>query len=880
METKIIDLLKTELKNIRSTEHVSNLVFRKGSSLFINGQSQMLTQSKQLFEFSVDDEFGDYRVAISIDENLETKCNCKSDELCQHKIAALMQLHEELSRSNSEPKATGKEYTREGMIKRVIAEREEKAKKAEYRIEQSDNIYGEHILYNEKSVEYKITFYNFSKEHGYCSCPDYATNKLGTCKHLMYAFRYFKEQKRTPEFYKHEYPFVEIFLHPFKDYRISWFYPGKLDDKLNRLIFKHFGKESILPDDKVLDFLGFMNESQEHKQILIRPGVQELVEKAYDKEMLAEIKEHTTVDFSPLKLELFPYQKEGIEFATFKEGSIIADEMGLGKTIQAIGTAIAKKEIFGFERTLVVCPASIKEQWKNEIERFTNEKATVVSGYPDAREKIYADCEDYFLIVNYETVLRDKKAINKYNTDFIVLDEAQRIKNYDTQTSSAIKSLKKKHSLIITGTPIENRLIDLYSIVAFLDPGFLSPLWEFSYQHCFFDIKQKNKITGYYNLQELKERLSSILLRREKKEVIKQLPNISHLDIPVEMHPEQRQYHSSFSSGIAKILRKKFITPFDMQRLMMLLSKMRMVCDSTYLVDFETNYSPKLIELKYVLFEKLDIYNNDKKIIIFSEWKRMNNIIAKMLRENDIGFVELNGSVPVKKRGNLIKEFEENERCRVFISTEAGGSGLNLQVADTVINFELPWNPAKKNQRIGRIDRIGQKNENLTVISFITKDSIEEKIAGGLALKQNLFDGVLSPDSTTEIVDFSEKGKSQFLKQLEEAIIDIDETTPSDETEEKMTVAAETSEEKDTRPTTEKDNEERKDPEKLADDKQDNIATKEKTTKELEQVMNQGIGFLSGLFKMATGKDIAMDDKSITVDKETGEVTMKFKLPV
>lgn len=880
METTIIDVLKAELKNIRSTEKVSNLVYRKGNSLFMNGQSQMLTQSKQLFEFSVDDEFDDYKVSVSINGDLETKCNCKSNDLCQHKIASLMQMHEVLSRENSEPKTVGKEYTREGMIKRVLAERLEKAQKAEYKIEQADNIYGEHILYNEKSVEYKLTFYNFSKEHGYCSCPDYATNKLGTCKHLLYAFKYFKEKKRTPEYYKHQYPFVEIFLHPLKDYKISWFYPGELDEQLKQLIIKYFGNESILPDSKVLDFLGFMNEAREYKQIMIRPGVQEVVEKAYNKEMLDEIKEHTTIDFSPLKLELFLYQKEGIEFATFREGAIIADEMGLGKTIQAIGTAIAKKEIFGFERTLIVCPASIKEQWKQEIERFSDEKATIVEGYPDEREKIYEKCENYFLIVNYETVLRDKKAINKYNTDFIILDEAQRIKNYNTQTSSAIKSLKKKHSLIITGTPIENRLIDLYSIVAFSDPGFLSPLWEFSYQHCFFDIKQKNKITGYYNLQKLKERLSSILIRREKKDVIKQLPNISHLDIPVEMHPEQRQYHSSFSLGIAKILRKKFITPFDMQRLMMLLSKMRMVCDSTYLVDFETNFSPKLIELKYILFEKLDVKNNNRKIIIFSEWKRMNNIIAKMLRENDIGFVELNGSVPVKKRGKLIKEFEENDNCRVFISTEAGGVGLNLQVADTVINFELPWNPAKKNQRFGRIDRIGQKNQNLTVISFITKNSIEEKIAGGLVLKQSLFDGVLSPDSTTEMVDFSEKGRSQFLKQLEDAITEIEETDISDIDKQEESIPTETIEKKDSEPVAEKDREkeEKKTTEKIPETKDNN---KEKVvTEELEQVMNQGISFLSGLFKMATGKSFDMQEQSVTINKETGEVTMKFKLPV
>ena len=891
MEANTIDLLKQELNEIRKGDKVSGLVYKKGSSLYMNGQSQMLTQSKHLFEFSVDDEFDDYRVTVSVNGQLETKCKCKSDDYCQHKIASLMQMHEELSRYSSEPKATGKEYTREGMIKRVVAEREERAKKAAYKIEFADNVYGEHILKNEKSVDYKITFYNFQKEHGYCSCPDYASNKLGTCKHLMYAFNYVKSIKRTNEYYNHPYPFVEIFLHPLKDYKISWFYSGEItDENIKQLISKYFGSETTLKDNKILDFLGFINEAKEYKQIMIRPGVQEIIEKAYNNEMLDEIKDDTTIDFSPLKIDLFDYQKKGIEFATFREGAIIADEMGLGKTIQAIGTAIAKKEIFGFERTLIVCPASIKEQWKQEIEKFTNEKATVVGGFPEDREKIYETNEDYFLIVNYETVLRDRKAINKFNTDFIILDEAQRIKNYDTQTSASIKGLKKKHSLIITGTPIENKLIDLYSIVAFLDTSFLSPLWEFSYQHCFFDVKQKNKITGYYNLQGLKERLSSILIRREKKDVIKQLPNISHLDIPVEMHPEQREFHAAYSRGLAKILRKKFITPYDMQMIMMFLSKMRMVCDSTYLVDFETNHSPKLDELKYILFEKLDVKNNNRKIIIFSEWKRMNNIIGKMLRENNVGFVELNGSVPVKKRGNLIKEFEENENCRVFVSTEAGGSGLNLQVADTVINFELPWNPAKKNQRIGRIDRIGQKNKNLTVISFITKNSIEEGIASGLILKQNLFEGVLSHDSDTEMVDFSEKGKSQFLQQLKEAITNIEEepTEINEELEQKEKeetqnkVKEEVIEDTVLKTIATKDNENKTSNKKTTakDTKPKETNAEQGSPEQLEQVMNQGIGFLSGLFKMATGKDIGMEEQSVTVNKETGEVTMKFKLPV
>jgi len=198
----------------------------------------------------------------------------------------------------------------------------------------------------------------------------------------------------------------------------------------------------------------------------------------------------------------------------------------------------------------------------------------------------------------------------------------------------------------------------------------------------------------------------------------------------------------------------------------LLLANMRMVCDSTYLIDDQTNDSPKLSELQTILIDQLDVPNNNAKIIIFSEWVKVHKLIGKLLRDNNIGFVELNGSIPVKSRGELIRKFETNPQYKVFLSTEAGGTGLNLQVADTVINFELPWNPAKKNQRIGRINRLGQKSSKLTVYNLITRNSIEQQIASGLLVKQSLFDGVLGDDTGINSVDFSTKGRSQFIQQL------------------------------------------------------------------------------------------------------------------
>ena len=894
----MIDSIKSKLKQLSDSKEISDVMFRQAKAIYINGECQLLTQSKTKFEFTANDGVKDYDVDIHIEnDEIFARINKKDQGWNHIAIAALMELADELRRQLTSPRTEGKKYTREGMIKRVMAERMEKANNAEYRIEFADNVYGEHILTNERGVKYRITLRDFENETGYVDNMDLRTNKLGTTKHIMFAFKKLKSDKELFNSLGKTYPFVEIYLDPLNDYKITWFYPHELDSEVVTFLTKYFGDEHVFPEERVLEFLGFIREADRYKQILIRPEVLEKVEKAYNQQALEEIRQTHQLDFSLIRADLFPYQKEGIEFAVFREGAIIADDMGLGKTVQAIGAAVIKKEIFDFKRTLVICPASLKEQWKKEIERFSNEQAVIVEGLPENREKIYRTATAYFLILNYETVLRDSTAINKYQTDFIILDEAQRIKNYATKTANAIKSLHKNHSLVITGTPIENRLIDLYSIVGFIDPYFLAPLWEFSYQHCLFDEKMRNKITGYYNLTELKERLQAILIRREKRNVLKELPNISEMDVPVEMHPLQADYHASFAKGIATILSKKFITPFDMQKLMLLLSKMRMVCDSTYLVDYETNYSPKLEELKDILFEKLDINTNGKKVIIFSEWVRMNHLIGKMLRENDVGFAELSGRIPVKHRGKLIQKFEENTDCRVFLSTEAGGSGLNLQVADTVINFELPWNPAKKNQRLGRIDRLGQKSSNLTVISFITRNSIEERIATGLLLKQNLFDGVLDSESTTDFVDFSEKGRSQFLKQLESVIAGIESEIEAekdmldvggvDTTEQEQlkatvdSVVAEPADEKTgARDEKELDRAARPEAKPAQQAQPEPQQVDQEQLAAMEQVMNQGMGFLSGLYKMATGKDLSSKEQKIEIDKETGEVVMRFKLPV
>jgi superfamily II DNA/RNA helicase len=324
---------------------------------------------------------------------------------------------------------------------------------------------------------------------------------------------------------------------------------------------------------------------------------------------------------------------------------------------------------------------------------------------------------------------------------------------------------------------------------------------------------------------------------------------------------------------------------------MELLLKARMVCNSTYHVDRKTHISPKLKELAGILDEL--VISGGRKVVIFSEWTTMTFLIGRHLSEAGIKFVELSGKVPVKKRQALIDEFTSNPDCKVFLSTDAGGTGLNLQAADCVINFELPWSPARMNQRIGRVNRIGQKSRCVNVINLIAKDSIEEKIFAGIQLKTDLFKGVF--DGGQDVVEFSREKRTEMLNRLREmigeepapvigepaAVEEIPEDAPGylnpevlerEETarkedvfgEEGLSDASLSSSESAPASSSGQGDDAGQSPEKM------------------EEILNSGMAFIGGLMEMATGQKMATvagEEKMVRVDRETGEVTLKFKLP-
>ncbi|MCH5376167.1 MAG: DEAD/DEAH box helicase, partial [Planctomycetes bacterium] len=370
------------------------------------------------------------------------------------------------------------------------------------------------------------------------------------------------------------------------------------------------------------------------------------------------------------------------------------------------------------------------------------------------------DC--FFTICNYEQVIRDITVIEQIKWDLIILDEGQRIKNWEAKTSAVVKSLRSPFALVLSGTPLENRLDELYSVVQFIDDRRLAPAFRFFHRHRVVD--EHGKVLGYKNLEELRENLRPILLRRTRDSVMQELPPRATEIVRIPPTEEQWQMHGGYMQTVVSITNKKFLTEMDLLRLQKSLLMCRMCANSTFLVDKQPpGYSSKLERLGE-LFDQLFCEDN-RKAVLFSEWTTMLNLLEPMLRERDVQFVRLDGSVPQSKRQQLVNQFQRDPRCQLFLTTNAGSTGLNLQAANTVINVDLPWNPAVLEQRIARAHRMGQKRP-VQVFVMVTEDTIEDRLLGTLSAKHELALAALDVESDIDEVELS-AGMEELKRRLE-----------------------------------------------------------------------------------------------------------------
>ncbi|MGN1298020.1 MAG: DEAD/DEAH box helicase [Clostridia bacterium] len=461
------------------------------------------------------------------------------------------------------------------------------------------------------------------------------------------------------------------------------------------------------------------------------------------------------------------YQKTGFKWLKildhYKFGGILADDMGLGKTIQMLSVIVdyiqnsnqddmipGQEQIGDKKRaSLVVSPSSLTLNWQNEATKFTNElKTMVIRGTLSERKRQIEEIENYDLVItSYDLLKRDIELYKKkdYQFRFIVADEAQYLKNSNTQNAKSMKQIKADTKYALTGTPIENSLAELWSIFDFIMPGYLFSYRKFKNVYETPIVKDNDEKV----LEKLKMLIEPFVLRRNKKQVLTELPDKTVTVLNNEMGEEQRNIYLSYLLEAKQELTEQIeLNGYENTHMQILaaLTRLRQICcHPSLFIDGYQAGSSKLEQCIEIIEEAA---NGGHKILLFSGYTSMFELIEKELEKRNIRYFKLTGATKVDERIKLVDEFNDKPEIKVFlISLKAGGTGLNLTGADMVIHYDPWWNISTENQATDRAYRIGQKN-NVQVYKLITKDSIEEKIYELQERKAELADNMLDTKTT------------------------------------------------------------------------------------------------------------------------------------
>ena len=746
---------------------------------------------------------------------------------------------------------------------------------------------GEYSVKSPKTKqEYKIVYRGAKSPWNYCSCFDFKTAQLGTCKHLE-AVKLWVKSNRKVRVHQEIPPYTSVYLSYLGERKVCIRIGSDHQQEYEQLAAKYFDRNGVMLEDAyqkieefameavrisdtfrfyqdAIDFIIDKRESQFRENIL----------HCYTDEMLDKL----------LTVSLYPYQKEGIRFAFEKGKSIIADEMGLGKTIQAIGTAELMRKEKLIQSTLIVCPTSLKYQWKREIERFTGQQVHVIEGLHHKRINQY-QLDVPYKIISYNSACNDIKILGKLETDLLIMDEVQRLKNWNTQISMAMRRVVSQYAVILSGTPLENKLEELYSVMEFADNFCLGPFWKFKAECIVSD--ETGKVLGYKNLNKVGEMARLRLIRRTKKQVALQMPERQDKILFVPMTKEQRGEHDELKFIVVQIVNKwhrmHFLSEKDRNRLMLCLSQMRMLCDSTYILDQKTRNDTKVEEALNIITNLLE--TESEKVVVFSQWERMTRLIAQELEKREIGFEYLHGGVPSEARGKLITNFADNPDSRVFLSTDAGSTGLNLQSAATIINLDLPWNPAVLEQRIARIYRLGQQR-NVQVINLVSTGTIEEQMLDKLRFKSAMFEGVL--DNGQDTIFLGEGSKlSQMMDTLGEMVEETEKTSEPVATDDTVSVTTEKQETPTIETSAEEIVTETEAPREDAPNSSPAYAHSAEGASHIQipsspkDLIAQGTAFLSGLAATLKSPEATeqLVNSLVETDAKTGQTSLKIPVP-
>ena len=730
------------------------------------------------------------QIKVGADQTLTGSCSCNSTEKsgCRHLVAALF-AYGDLYQENQ-----GLMSAFDTAIKDRI-----KRAKSEVRVEAQSGQpwFGSWQASSINALfprSYRVDIRNLTTRSNSCTCPDFAGNQLGTCKHIEAVLHKIQKHPEYDTFASQDAPLPYVYLNWEHEESplICLHRSGHIEPALSTLLSEYFHADSTFSGRFPEDFFRFVELVQHRGDIHIGEDAVDcanhqarIVTRQQRAERIKEAIANTRGRLPGIKARLYPYQVTGTAFLAGSGRALLADDMGLGKTLQAISAATWLKNHEGVKKILIICPASLKQQWAREIDKFTDLQSQVIGGPPADRMTQYRQPASFF-ILNYELVLRDLSIITEtLCPDLVIMDEAQRIKNWRTKIATAVKLIPSRFAFVLTGTPLENRLEDLYSLMQVVDPRVLGPLWR--YMVDFHVTDERGKVLGYRNLSILRQRLQSVMLRRERALVKDQLPDRTMQRIDVPMTSKQIELHDAGITNagrLAAIAKQRPLTPTEQNRLMAALQQARMACDSAGLVDKETEESPKIDEME-ILLEEICLQQG-RKAVVFSQWERMTRLVEKRLNRMGLGYVRLHGGIPTAHRGALMDSFRDDDHVQVFVSTDAGGVGLNLQSGSALINLDVPWNPAVLEQRNARVHRLGQK-ENVQIFTLVAADSYEIQVLALVNTKQDLFDNVVKNDACEDVVGVSKKLLETLIEELkpeEPQTIIADSSIPPDTAEE------------------------------------------------------------------------------------------------
>lgn len=465
----------------------------------------------------------------------------------------------------------------------------------------------------------------------------------------------------------------------------------------------------------------------------------------YYKQIIRDLKNVKNSSFnvpSSLKHILRNYQKEGFYWlktmAKYNFGGILADDMGIGKTIQVISLF---EDLYQTKHapSIVVCPSSLILNWYNEIQKFApNIKVALVHGTLEDRHNTIKHYQDYdVLITSYDYLKRDIEAYQEIEFYYHILDEAHYIKNQNTRNAICVKQVRSKHRFALTGTPIENSLAEIWSIFDFLMPGYL-------YDYDYFKRHYEINIVKYQDeqsLNALKKMVEPFILRRIKKDVLKELPEKIESTLYLELDDETNKlYEAQISSVKQNLAQQKQSGVENKIIILAMLTKLRQLCADPRLVYDNINYVG--IKVKAVMDIVQACKENNKKVLIFSQFTSVFKLLKAEFSQNKLSYFTLTGKTSKEERHRMVSEFNHDNTDIFMISLKAGGTGLNLTGAEVVIHFDPWWNLSAQNQATDRAYRLGQKN-NVQVYKLICKDTIEEKILALQEVKKDLADSLI-----------------------------------------------------------------------------------------------------------------------------------------